>query len=667
MVRARVGDWRQSWRFALAGLAAGILVVALGYGANAAPNSVLGGINRPYFSAQDLLFPAPAPDSQVTLVAIDAKSQKDLGAFPFPNSYHAKVINYLASLHPKVILFDIILDHTTGKDPETGENTDAELEAAIKNAGNVVLACSVDSAPFDKFSAAAAAVGERGFANPDASGVVRGASLRPESTCAANEANEPAFIQAMRVAEGIEDPIQTTANQATFGSHHIPLINNQMLINFSKGSGATCRYIDAYNQNCPKPDVVTDHIVVVGLKLLDAGDIYTQAVSFPHDASFCPASRSQCMLDNQNYGYRMTGDAISTVLKDRYLRTQPDASIILTVLILSVLVGLLVYILPFRYGMIAMAGLLVFYLVGIVLLGKLGFLSDPLYAPIAIVLSGGFSLAARYVLEERERRKVEAIFGHYVDPRIVGQLAAMKSIDEVVSKGQRHDLTLLFVDIRGFTAMSEAMAAEDVLNVIQEYLDEMSALIFKWDGTIDKYVGDEIVALWNAPVTQAEHALLALRCAYDLVAIAPALQVKLAAKGLPPIAWGIGVNTGPAVVGNMGSKDRLQYTALGDTVNTAARFCSAAPAFTLLIGQPTYEACSRYIAVEEMPGLQLKGKSAEKFRIFRVTAIRQDPESPWVPFPTEAASASYQAMRQQYTQQSIFAQATSRMTTPEDL
>src|SRR6266581_7650867 len=152
----------------------------------------------------------------------------------------------------------------------------------------------------------------------------------------------------------------------------------------------------------------------------------------------------------------------------------------------------------------------------------------------------------------------------------------MKSIDEVISKGERRELTMLFVDIRGFTAMSEAMAAEDVLNVIQEYLDEMSALIFKWDGTIDKYVGDEIVALWNAPVAQPEHALFAIRCAYDMVAIAPSLQVKLAAKGLPPIAWGIGVNTGPAVVGNMGSKDRLQYTALGDTVNTAARFCSVA-------------------------------------------------------------------------------------------
>jgi adenylate cyclase len=380
-------------------------------------------------------------------------------------------------------------------------------------------------------------------------------------------------------------------------------------------------------------------------------------VSFKHDASFCPGSRPSCMLDNQNYGYRILGDAMSTVLSDRYVRVQPRSSILLGVLVLSLVVAVLAYVLTFRAAMVLTAAALVVYYGGIVLLGRLGYLADPLYGPIAIVLSALFSMAARYVLEERERRKVERIFGHYVDPRIVTQLAAMRSIGDIISKGDRRDLTLLFVDIRGFTAMSEAMVAEDVLSVIQLYLDDMSALILKWDGTIDKYVGDEVVALWNAPADQPNHALLALRCAYDLIAQAPTLQVKLVEHGLPPISWGIGVNTGPAVVGNMGSKDRLQYTALGDTVNTAARFCSVAPAFTLLIGWPTFEACSEYIAVDEMPGLQLKGKSAERFRVLKVTAIREHRDAPWVQIPTDAAQESYETHRQRYAQQSVFAGA----------
>lgn len=280
---------------------------------------------------------------------------------------------------------------------------------------------------------------------------------------------------------------------------------------------------------------------------------------------------------------------------------------------------------------------------------------DPIYTPVAIVLAAGFSLAARYVLVEHERRKVERIFGSWVDPRTAQQLAASRSVEDIISKGERRDITLLFVDIRGFTALSEGLSAEDVQAVIHEYLDDMSTLILKWDGTIDEYVGDEIVALWNAPVAQPDHALLAVRCAYDLVNHAPILEARLAAKGLPAISWGIGVNTGPAVVGNMGSKDRLQYTALGDTVNTAARFCGAAPAFNLLVGWTTFQACSDFIAVDEMPGLQLKGKSAETFRLFNVTAIRQEKTSPWVEFPTAAAMASYADHRRHKTDSPVAA------------
>jgi adenylate cyclase len=391
---------------------------------------------------------------------------------------------------------------------------------------------------------------------------------------------------------------------------------------------------------------------------VDAGDIYTQPVAFSHDSTFCPSSRSKCMLDNQNYGYRIMADAIATVLQDRYVRVEPRNAIIAWAMALAIVMGLAIYALRLRTAVVAAGSLLALYALIVVGLSQHAYLADPVYAPVGMVLSASFSVGARYVLVERERRKVERIFGHYVDPRIANQLAASRSLKDIISKGERRDLTMLFVDIRGFTAMSEAMAAEEVLAVIQEYLNEMSTLILKWDGTIDKYVGDEIVAIWNAPTTQPNHALWAVRCAYDLIDHATALQERLSTKGLPPISWGVGVNTGPAVVGNMGSKDRLQYTALGDTVNTAARFCSVAPAFTLLIGQTTLDACGDYIAVEQVPGLQLKGKSADKFRVFQVVSIREDVSSPWVPFPTEAATEAYSAIRRQYGRQLVFAAQT---------
>ena len=627
MVRERVGDLRLAWRFALAGLIAGVLVMATAQTAVVAPL---------FYALQDQLFPGPAPASQVTLVALDSGTQKgsNFGPYPWSNDIHAQVIDNLAALHPKVILFDVMIDHS--------DAGDAKLVSAIAHAGNVVLVCTADDIPLKKFSEVAASVAGRDLSSPDPANAVRTVPIRPAKTCDDNAGGEPAFVQAIRIAEGINGPLSIGADHATLGPHNIPIVDGQMLINFTNGSSPTCSYLFAYRGKC-QAGQITNRIVVVGIKLVDADDIYSQAVSFQHNATFCPQSRPQCMLPNQNYGYRIMGDAISTVLNDRYVRPQPDLSVLFATLLLGTLAGAVVYVMSFRRAALLTAVMLAAYTLVAIVLGRAGFLVDPLYTPVAIVLAATFSLGARYVLEERERRKVERIFGHYIDPRVARQLAATRSVDDLISRGERRDLTVLFMDIRGFTAMSESMKADEVLAVIQDYLDEMSTLILKWDGLIDKYVGDEIMAIWNAPLPQADHALLAIRCAYDLINCAPEMQARLAAKGLPPISYGIGINTGTAVVGNMGSQDRLQYTALGDTVNTGARFCSVARGFELLIGLPTYEACREYIAVDEMPGLQLKGKSAETFRVFKVTAIRENSSSAWVPMPTDAAMALFGA------------------------
>jgi adenylate cyclase len=627
MVRERVGDWRLAWRFALAGLVAGLLVIAL------AQTSFTAGT---FDAAQDRLFPAPAPDPSITLVAIDQTSAGNLGGYPLiSNAYHAQVLDYLLGLKPSVILFDVPLNVYTANDPETGANTNNALIKTLKaGADRIVLVCTSELDVFKDF-VQGELIGDRGLGVPDAASAVRGVPLRTPQTCDQNESQEPAFLQALRVSSGIAEALDVKDGVASFGPHRIPMVRNEMLVNFTLGTGPTCTYGQIFQGGCPHPQLITGHVVVVGPKVVDAGDVYSQPVAFAHNASFCPLVRPRCMLDNQNYGYRILADAMSTILQDRYVRVQPNISILLASLLLATVLGLLVYLLSFRLGVLVTAGVLVLYYGFAYWLSRSGLLADPVYAPLAIILGATFSLGARYVLEERERRKVERIFGHYIDPRVAQQLAARRSVDDLISHGERRDLTVLFVDIRGFTSMSESMRANDVLALIQEYLDEMSKLVLKWDGLIDKYVGDEIMAMWNVPLAQPEHALLAVRCAYDLISGAPPLQARLQARGLPKIAWGIGINTGPAVVGNMGSRDRLQYTALGDTINTAARFCGAAPAFDVLIGWPTYEACADYIAVDEMPGIQLKGKSAEKFRVLRITAIRENKDSPWVPFPAD--------------------------------
>ena len=155
------------------------------------------------------------------------------------------------------------------------------------------------------------------------------------------------------------------------------------------------------------------------------------------------------------------------------------------------------------------------------------------------------------------------------------------------------------------------------------------------------------MAFWNAPHDQAGHALLAVRCAWEMMTRMPEMNATLTAEGLPQIQFGIGINTGPAPIGIMGTQRRRTYTALGDTVNTAARFCGAAGPTQILIGQTTYEECRNYVAVDMVPGVQLKGKSAEKFTIYRVTAIREAPGRPWATVPGLATYSEVGVYQQQ--------------------
>ena len=166
MVRERVGDWRSAWRFALAGLLASVLVVATSQTAVVAPL---------FYALQDQLFPTPAPSSEVTLVALDSTAATPFGPYPWGNDIHAQVINYLASLHPKVILFDVMLDHSGPGD--------AELAKAISDAGNVVLVCTADDPPLPIFASAAAAVAGRELGVPDPANAVRGVPIRIAKSC----------------------------------------------------------------------------------------------------------------------------------------------------------------------------------------------------------------------------------------------------------------------------------------------------------------------------------------------------------------------------------------------------------------------------------------------------------------------------------------------------
>jgi adenylate cyclase len=500
----------------------------------------------------------------------------------------------------------------------------------------------------------------------DSDGVVRRIPLFVQPACFSNGTCNTPVINSFAFAaynalnsgrDQAQGPALTeSGDRANYGSTWSAQVDDtgSTLVNFSgppgnyESNGQYAHFSDVVNGTV-SPDLVKGNIVLIGAYNL----------SGVHDEQLVTTSAGSndtlpmAGVELHANVVQMFGVSVTQTL----LAREPALVILLSTIALAVLLALLVARLSVIRGLIATVGALAVFTVAMAFLaGNYGFVPDLFHPLLAMALTYTGVTAYRVLYEDRERRKVTSLFGQYLKPEIVTQLAKTRGgVADIMRGGERRDITLLFVDIRGFTSMSESMSAHDVAALIQMYLDHLSGIIFTWDGTVDKYVGDEIVAFWNAPRDQENHALLAVRCAYDLINRASELQARLLAAGLPPVRWGIGVNTGPAVVGNLGSRSRIQYTALGDTVNTAARFCTSAPAFHLLIGQPTYDACKDYIAVDLVPGVQLKGKSAETFRIYQVVAIRETPTSPWVQFPTEMAAQAHQGFAQQYTQKSILA------------
>jgi adenylate cyclase len=391
-----------------------------------------------------------------------------------------------------------------------------------------------------------------------------------------------------------------------------------------KAHGDYLSFSDVYNNNFDRSKV-DGRIVLIG--------IY-KATGIHDEQQVAPTGPDGSNTMNGVEIHANVIQMLSTPGGVKFVQPEPPLAVLLSLLVICILLGLVLPRLSALYGLLATIGVAVVYSVAWTLLDTILHVVPDF---IDVWLGIGFTYAAlmayRFFYEEREKRKVKSIFGQYLKPELVENMAKARSIEDIMVGGERKELSLLFVDIRGFTHMSEGMEAQDVLRVIDLYLEELTNVVFRWDGTLDKYVGDEIMAFWNAPHTQEGHALLAVRCAWEMIAKLPDIQARLAAAGLPQIEYGIGINTGPVSIGIMGSKGRRAYTALGDTVNTAARFCGHAGPTQILIGQKTYDACSDYIAVDMVPGVQLKGKSAEKFTIYRVTAIREARGQPWARAP----------------------------------
>jgi adenylate cyclase len=244
---------------------------------------------------------------------------------------------------------------------------------------------------------------------------------------------------------------------------------------------------------------------------------------------------------------------------------------------------------------------------------NLGLLLDPVYPSIALFLLFVSAALLNYWRAESDRRQVKTAFGHYISPVFMEELT--KDPDKLKLGGEMRELTVMFTDIRGFTSISEQLSPEDLIQLMNDFLTPMSDLVMESRGTIDKYMGDAMMAFWNAPLDDHDHAkqacLTALKMNEALIPLNNFLREKAEKEEKEPIilSAGIGINTGPCSVGNMGSKQRFAYSALGDAVNLASRLEGQTKYYGVetLIGEDTY----RYvkdIAFLELDLVQVKGR-----------------------------------------------------------
>jgi adenylate cyclase len=206
-------------------------------------------------------------------------------------------------------------------------------------------------------------------------------------------------------------------------------------------------------------------------------------------------------------------------------------------------------------------------------------------------------------------------FQRLLSPAIAQQVIEGKV--EVKKGGEERNTTVLFSDIRGFTAMSESQSAQFIVDMLNEYFERMVEVIFQYEGTLDKFVGDEIMALFGAPVSHPDDAYRAVKTALDMKHVLAEFNRERAEAGQQEIRIGIGINTGECVAGYLGSSKALEYTVIGDTVNTGARLCSLAKAGEIIISQSTFDAVKDHFEVLELPATQVKGKS-QALKIFNV-------------------------------------------------
>lgn len=542
----------------------------------------------------DRLFASRASDSRIVIVTIDDASMARLGRWPWPRSTHAKIIDTISQAKPLAIGYDVSF-------PEASDE-DEELARALRDSGKAVMPVELTPEktgsgeyyeklkvlpPVPLLALSAAGVG---YANldQDVDGVVRRASYSrtlEDGTLLTAFAVKVAQIAGVNVS-----PTEFTDEKGRF------------LINYPGQPRKGFRMFSA-------SDLVDGKVSAQEL----SGKIVLVGSTAPnlHDDNLVPTSFNVPMP-----GVEIHASIIDTILQKKWLREVPSALAVLCLLFLGALVGLLVPKLKARWSVPFVFVAWASFLVLAIILFEYGFVADVLWPSFVLIFAFAAVVLERRIKAEQQKREIRSAFSRYVSESVVSSILADTS--KLKLGGDRRRMTVLFSDVRGFTTISEGLKPEKLVEVMNAYLSRMTDEVFKHEGVLDKYIGDAVMAFWNAPFDQADHGRRAVDTALDMLAALKDMNANGAFGGLE-LKIGVGVNTGDMVVGNMGSEKRFDYTVIGDSVNLGSRLESLTKEYgvCLLITETTKQEIGNGYLTRTVDLVAVKGKK-EPVRIYEL-------------------------------------------------
>jgi adenylate cyclase len=388
--------------------------------------------------------------------------------------------------------------------------------------------------------------------------------------------------------------------------------NGQMMVNFLGPPKTFPHYpvTDILNKKYPKGEF-KDKIVMVGATAVGMYDI--------RNTPFSPAYP----------GPEVHATVIDNILRQQFLVRHNWTKFIdlLAIILIGAVSGLVIPRLSAVRGIFFAAGLFVAYIFLIrFLFVSFGLWFNVTYPLTALAMLYTILTIYRYLTEERERKKIKGAFTYYVSPAVVNEM--LKYPEKLKLGGDRKELSILFSDIRSFTTIAEGLAPEDLVHLLNEYLTVMTDIVFKYDGTLDKYMGDAIMAIYGAPLDVPDHPNKACRSALEMMRELKELNQKWAGEGKQPMNIGIGINTGPMMVGNMGSAQRFDFTVMGDAVNLGSRLEGANKSYktNVIISGDTYKRVKGEFVCMELDSVRVKGKR-KPVKIYSLAGYKDLPDT----------------------------------------